>query len=63
MSKLMSASQAGEMMGLPHMEVIRRIRKKDIKADKIGWNYILTKKDVEEAMQSEWYKKIHTTNK
>ena len=63
MAKLMSARQAGEMMGLPHTEVIRRIRKKDIKADKIGWNYVLTKPDVKEAMKSEWYKKIHTANK
>lgn len=60
MAKLMSARQAGEMMGLSHHEVIRRIRKGDIKARKPGWNYILTKEDVELAMNSDWYKKTHT---
>lgn len=63
MSKIMSAKQAGEKMHLPHKEVIRRIRRKDIKATKIGgngWNWLTTEEWVEEAMQSDWYKRLHT---
>lgn len=62
MAKIMSARKAGEMMDLPHKEVIRRIRKKDIKAHKIdgaGWNWVLYEDDVKEAMEAEWYKKTH----
>lgn len=66
MSKLMSPKQAGEMMGLPHREVIRRIRKDDIKATKIGengWNWVLKEEWVKEAMQSDWYKKTQIHHK
>lgn len=62
MAKLMSARQAGEKMNLPHKEVIRRIRKGDIKARKLsgGWNWVLRDEDVDEAMNSEWYKRTHS---
>lgn len=64
MSKLMSARQAGERMGLPHKEVIRRIRKGDIQAKKLsgGWNWVLKEEDVNEAMTSDWYKRVHSSN-
>jgi hypothetical protein len=66
MSKLLSPRQAGERMNLPHREVIRRIRKGDLKATKIGddgWNWILKEEWVKEAMQSDWYKKIQINHK
>lgn len=53
-------------MGLPHREVIRRIRKDDIKATKIGengWNWVLKEEWVQEAMQSDWYKKTQIHHK
>lgn len=56
-SKIMSARQAGERMNLPHREVIRRIKKDDIRATKVGWNWMTTEEWVDEAMKSDWYKK------
>lgn len=58
-AKLLSARQAGEKMNLPHREVIRRIRKHDIKARKVGWNWMLLESDVDDAMQSDWYKRTY----
>lgn len=50
--------QVGEMLGIPHHEMIRRIRKGQIKASKPGggWNYVITTEAVEEARNSDWYK-------
>lgn len=58
-SDLLSARQAAEIMGLPHKEVIRRIRKEDIEAEKLGWNWVLTRDNVAKAMASDWYQRNH----
>ena len=55
---LYSARQAGEQLGLPHKEVIRRIRRGDIDAGKVGWNYVLTEAQINAAKESDWYKKL-----
>jgi hypothetical protein len=58
MAKILSARQAGEKMGLPHKEVIRRIRRGELKAHKMGrdgWIWVIYDSDVDEAMESEWY--------
>lgn len=61
-SDYLSARQAGERMGIPHKEVIRRIRKGDIEAQKLGgWNWILTSAEVDKAMKSDWYQRNHTS--
>ena len=57
MSKVYSARKAGVELGIPHLEVIRRIRKGDIKATKLDWTWIITEEAVEEARQADWYKK------
>jgi len=60
-SDFLSARQAGERMGLPHKEVIRRIRKGDIEAQKLGgWNWVLTEDGVARAMKSDWYRRNHS---
>jgi hypothetical protein len=66
MAKLLSPRQAGELMNLPHREIIRRIRKGDIQATKIGgngWNWILKEEWVQDAMKSDWYPKSQKTAK
>jgi hypothetical protein len=55
LAKVVSARRAGELLGLPHREVIRRIRKGDIKAQKLGWSWIVELDAIEEAKTSEWY--------
>lgn len=57
MAKVVSARRAGEMLRLPHREVIRRIRKGDIKAQKLDWNWLVPLESIEEAKQSEWYQR------
>lgn len=55
--KAYSAKQLAHRMDLPHKEVIRRIRKGDIEASKMGWFWIITEDAANLAMQSEWYQK------
>lgn len=57
--KVLTAKAVGERMGLPHKEVIRRIRRGDIEANKLGWFWIVTEEDMEIAMNSDWYRRIH----
>lgn len=57
MAKVVSARKAGEMLGLPHREIIRRIRKGDIKAQKLDWNWLVPLESIDEARNSEWYQK------
>lgn len=57
MGKVYSARRAGEALGIPHLEVIRRIRKGDMGGRKLDWNYIITEDDIEAVRQSDWYKR------
>lgn len=62
MSREYSARQAGEKMGLPHREIIRRIRRGDIEAKKLGWVYVITEEAISAAMKSEWYVRNYSAN-
>lgn len=56
MTKYITAREAAEMLGLPHREIIRRIRRKDIKAVKWGgWSWAVELESVEAAKTSDWY--------
>lgn len=57
MAKIYSARGAGEKLGIPHLEVIRRIHKGDIRAQKLGWNWVVREDAIEEAKGSDWYKR------
>lgn len=55
MAKIYSARQAGEALGLPHLEVIRRLRRNDIAGKKLGWNWVITQEALDLARESDWY--------
>ena len=55
MATILSARQAGDLLDLDHTEVIRRIRRKDIEAQKMGWNWVITMAEVEAVRAKEWY--------
>jgi hypothetical protein len=55
--KAYTARQLGIKMGLDHKEVIRRIRKRDIEASKLGWFWVIDEDAAERAMNSEWYQR------
>lgn len=57
MAKIFTARRTGELLGLPHLEVIRRLRRGDIRGQKLGWNWIITEDAIEEAKQSDWYQR------
>lgn len=57
MDEILPVSQFAEMLNLPHVEVIRRIRRGDIKASKLGWNWVIEATEVEVVKKSDWYKK------
>lgn len=58
MAKVYTARQFGEEVGLEHLEVIRRIRKGDIKATKFGWNWVIKAEEVGAVRKSDWYKRL-----
>lgn len=57
MAKYYSARQFGEAVDLPHNEVIRRIRRGDIVADKLGWNWIIHEKEIARVKDTEWFRR------
>lgn len=57
--KVLTAKEVGIRMNLPHTEVIRRIRRGDIEASKLGWFWIVAEEDMNAAMRSDWYQRIH----
>lgn len=58
MTKIYSARQAGEELDLEHLEVIRRIRRGEIEAKKLGWNWVITGEAIAKVKESEWYRKL-----
>lgn len=58
MAKYTTASQTGEALGLEHKEVIRRIRRGDIVAKKLGWNWLIEVDEVEAVRTREWYLRL-----
>jgi len=56
-AKIYSARQAGDQLGLPHLEVIRRLRRGDIEGRKLGWNWVITEEAVDNARTTDWYRK------
>lgn len=57
MAKLFTARQTGEALKLPHLEIIRRLRRGDIKGRKLGWNWVITEEAIEAAKASDWYQR------
>jgi hypothetical protein len=60
MAKLYSARQAGEELDLEHLEVIRRLRRKDIEGRKLGWNWVISQEAIDAARASDWYTRLMT---
>ena len=46
MEKYYSPSQSAVELGLKYMQVIRRIRNKTIKAEKVGWGWIIPEEEI-----------------
>ncbi|HUV13118.1 MAG TPA: hypothetical protein VMY18_05710 [Acidobacteriota bacterium] len=58
MATILTARETGERLDLEHLEVIRRIRKGDIKASKLGWNWVVEESEVTRVKDSDWYKRL-----
>jgi hypothetical protein len=58
---LITPKMMGERLDLPHTEIIRRIRRGDIEAEKLGWNWVIKESEVEKALKSDWYKRVRRT--
>lgn len=52
-----TAREMATQLGLEHKEIIRRIRRGDIKADKWGWNWAIPATEVSRVRESDWYKR------
>ena len=58
-----TARAAAEQLGLEHKEVIRRIRRKDIKAEKLdgGWFWLIDQSEIDRVKnEAEWYQRYRT---
>lgn len=58
MATVVTAREAGERLGLEHLEIIRRIRKGDIKAAKFGWFWTIEVGEVERVKNTDWYRRV-----
>lgn len=47
----------GDKLNLPHREVVRRINRGDIPAEKVGWNWIIKEEAVDVVRGSSWYRR------
>ena len=55
--EMLNTRAVSEQLDIPQLEVVRRIRKGDIKASKWGWNWAVEAAEIERIRQSKWYKK------
>jgi excisionase family DNA binding protein len=54
----LSVREVANQLGLTHLEVNRRIHKKQIKARKVGWFWVINQEDVDKVKGAEWYLKV-----
>lgn len=57
MAKYLTAPQTAAELSLSHLEVIRRIRRGDIQAKKLGWNWIIPSEELDRVRELDWYKR------
>ena len=59
MAKFLTARQFGDELGLTHLQVISRLRKRHIRGKKWGWAWAIPIEEVERVKEEEeWYKKL-----
>jgi excisionase family DNA binding protein len=58
MAREVSVREVAAQLGLTHLEVNRRIHKKQIKARKVGWFWVIEQSEVDRVKEAEWYKKV-----
>jgi hypothetical protein len=55
----LTAREVGELLDLEHLEVIRRIRRGQIQATKLGgWFWIVKDSEVELVRKKQWYRDL-----
>jgi hypothetical protein len=57
MAVKVSTKEAGSQLGLEQKEVIRRIRRGDIEAEKFGWVWTIDQDEIERVKEKDWYKR------
>lgn len=62
MTDLLNTRAVSDELGIPKLEVVRRIRKGDIKAQKWGWNWAVEAAEVERVREADWYRKYQRKN-
>ena len=55
-----TAREAGDLLDLDHLEVIRRIRRGQIQAKKKGWFWLIPDEEITKVKQKPWYKHLMT---
>lgn len=58
LATVLTAKEVGERLNLEHTEVIRRIRKGDIEASKLGWFWTIKATEVERVKNQDWYQRV-----
>lgn len=57
MASKLSTREVANRLGLEPKEVIRRIRRGDIVAEKFGWIWTVNESEVEKVKNKDWYKR------
>jgi excisionase family DNA binding protein len=53
----LTVSQVADQLGIPKLEVNRRIHKGDINARKLGWFWVVEQSEIERVRGTDWFER------
>lgn len=55
-TKFMSSSEVGKALGLSRDQMIYRLRRNEIRNQRMGWNWLIPVTELERVPTTDWYK-------
>jgi hypothetical protein len=55
---LLNTKEAARLLELDQREVVRRIRRGDIKASKWGWSWAIEQNEIDRVKTTDWYQRF-----
>jgi excisionase family DNA binding protein len=62
-TRFYTTKKAASVLGMKQLEVLRRINRGQIKAQKLGWAWIIKESDVYAVMETDWYQRYYANGK
>jgi len=58
-----TTKKTAQVLGMKQLEVLRRINRGQIRAQKLGWAWLVKESDVYAVMETDWYQKYYAPEK